>query len=230
MGPVRLLISLTVIAVVGIWGYQKLADRVGGGDGHASPFGAVGQSQNIPTEFQDILGSFPTGDDLLRQGGSLPGVGALISGGDDEAEEESDRLRPFGDVGSRAAVLRVKTTVRRHLRTISRFTRDFERDPGKAAAVIDQVYSRRVLDELGDDGRKKLAEGLAGQPDDPARSLSVVQFHGVVASGRHALVLLDYRERRRFRRGGPWQSAPPERWQVTLLREDGRWRFVRGFD
>jgi hypothetical protein len=229
MGAARLLITLLLVTVAGVWGYHQLSDRIGGGDGVASPFGAIAQGQNIPAELRDILGAFPTGDDLLSQGGSLPGLGAVISGGDDD-EGEDDRLRPFGDTGPRGAVLRVKDAVRRHLRAISHFTRDFDRDSARAAAVIDRVYSRRVLGDLGEDGRRKLAVGLAGKPDDAARSLSVVQFHGVIVSGRHALALLDYRERRRYRRSSPWQSAPPERWQVTLLREDGHWRFVRGFD
>lgn len=227
MGAVRLLISLIVVAVVAVWGYQRVADRVQGDDGPLAAIG--GHSANVPSQFREILGSMPTGQTLLAQGGSLPGVGALVRGRDD-GDDEDDRLRPFGDVGSRRAVARVKATVRRDLRTMSRFTRRFARTPEDAAAIVARVYSRRVLDELGADGRAKLARGLAGQPSDPARSLSVVQFQGVFVAGRRALALLDYRSSQRFRRGGPWQRMPATRWQITLIREDGRWRLVRGLE
>lgn len=228
MGAVRLLISLVLLLVVAFWGYDRVTDRVQGEGG--GPFaGLGGQTANVPPQFRELLGSFPTGKALLAKGGSLPGVGALVGDGDED-DEEDDRLRPFGDVGSHRAVARVKATVRRHLRTMSRFTRRFARSPEDAAAVVRRVYSRHVLDELGADGRAKLARGLAGEPSDPARSLSVVQFQGVFVAGRRALALLDYRSSQRFRRGGPWQRMPAKRWQITLIREDDRWRLVRGLE
>ena len=57
----------------------------------------------------------------------------------------------------------------------------------------------------------------------------MLDFEGVFVSGRRALAQVVYRLSTRAP-SGRFVARAPATWTVTLAREDGRWRFVRGLE
>ena len=57
----------------------------------------------------------------------------------------------------------------------------------------------------------------------------MLDFQGVFVSGSRALAQVVYRLSTRAP-SGRFVARPPAIWTVTLAREDGRWRFVRGIE
>ena len=76
------------------------------------------------------------------------------------------------------------------------------------------------------EGRRAFAARVAGRTQ-AAQRIKVLDFQGVFVSGRRALAQVVYRLSTRAP-SGRFVARPPAIWTVTLSREDGRWRFVRG--
>ena len=93
---------------------------------------------------------------------------------------------------------------------------------------MSEVYSAPVLAALGADGRRAFAARVAGRTQ-AAQRIRVLDFQGVFVSGRRALAQVVYRLSTRAP-SGRFVARPPAIWTVTLSREDGRWRFVRGIE
>jgi len=218
-------LAVMIFVYVGVSGNarERVQETLGAG-----PAGVVQvPSSQVPAEFRSILSGMgaATAGALNPKAGVLPGV--FGSGGD--AEEDAGP-RPFADTGSPRQVARVKRDTRAHLRAVSALTRRVRRDPARAAAVLDRVYSRRVLAAAGPERRAELARKLAGVTSTTAQRVRVLAFQGVFVTGDQAIAVLDYARGVRPGRGGRWRELPSERWQVALRREAGTWRFERGLE
>jgi hypothetical protein len=94
--------------------------------------------------------------------------------------------------------------------------------------TLSLVYSAAVLDTLGADGRRAFATRVAGTTKASQR-IEVLDFDGVFVAGERALAQVVYRLSIRAP-SGRFVARSPATWTVTLTREAGRWRFVRGFE
>jgi hypothetical protein len=181
----------------------------------------------IPSEFQEILASRPDPLSILRQRGALPGLGAIrrFAGGERDVPPQP---RPFADVGSRDQLREVRRDIRRDIAALNRLS---EGDGASAAEVertLGEVYSASVLEALGADGRRAFAARVAGRTQ-VAQQVKVLDYRGVFVSGNRALAQVVYRLSTRAP-SGRFVARSPEIWTVSLAREHGRWRFVRGFE
>ena len=93
---------------------------------------------------------------------------------------------------------------------------------------MSEVYSAPVLAALGADGRRAFAARVAGRTQ-AAQRIKVLDFQGVFVSGSRALAQVVYRLSTRAP-SGRFVARAPAIWTVTLAREGGRWRFVRGIE
>lgn len=216
-----------VIAVVGV-GFLLLRDRVGGSGGSAATPAQVSTAQ-VPPEFRSLLANRPDAASILASRGALPGLGVirrLAGGGSEDAAPE--RTRPFGDVGSREEVRQVKRHIRRDLDALNRLGEGDAATPAEAERTLALVYSAATLNALGPEGRSAFAARVAGTTR-ASQMIKVLDFDGVFVAGDRALAQVVYRLSVRAP-SGRFIARSPATWTVTLAREGGRWRFVRGIE
>jgi hypothetical protein len=227
---VRLVLVVAVLAV----GFVVVKQQTGeAGAGAAAPSAPVVNTAGMPRQFQALLAARPDPAQLLAQRGALPGLGAIrriagkLSAGEDTAAAPA--ARPFADVGSRKEVRAVRTDIRRDFAALNRLSSSpGGASPAEVSATLAEVYSAPVLAALGADGLRAFAERYAGRTQ-VAQKVKVLDFDGVFVSGRRALAQVVYRLSMRAP-SGRYVARAPATWTVTLAREDGRWRFVRGLE
>jgi hypothetical protein len=205
-------------------GAVYLRARDAGGDSAAYATSPV-RVEGLPREARDIYGSVPSPVALLHSAEALPGLGALRAQGDTPPEA---RAFPFADIGTPRELRSVRRDIRRNLDAINALSDAGGGAPRAAARTLAEVYSAPVLASLGPGGRQAFAARLAGS----ARVVEHVRalgYEGVFVSGRRALAQVIYRVSVRVP-SGRFLVREPRTWTVTLAREHGRWRFVRGFD
>jgi hypothetical protein len=181
----------------------------------------------VPKQFRDLIVDVPDPASILRERGAIPGLGAIrrLAGG---SSPEKPAARPFADVGSRSDVREVRADIRRDIAALNRLTANGEASPAQAERTLAVVYSAPVLTALGADGRREFAEQLAGRTR-AAQQIKVRDFEGIFVSGKRALAQVVYQLSIRAP-SGRFIARSPQNWTVTLAREGGRWRFVRGFE
>jgi hypothetical protein len=184
---------------------------------------------DMPAEFRAILANSADSISILRDRGALPGLGAIsrrLGGG--QTKPPPEQPAPFADVGSRAELREVRRDIKRDIAALNRLSARGGASPEEAEKTLAQVYSAPVLTALGADGRREFAERLAGHTQ-AAQRTKVLAFQGVFVSGNRALAQVVYRISTRAP-SGRFVARSPATWTVTLAREHGRWRFVRGID
>lgn len=215
---------MLVVAVVAA-GVVVLKGRVDDGGAGARP---TPSSPPVPAQFQSILASRPDAISLLSQRGALPGLGVIRRFAGRATGEVPSQPAPFADVGSRGEVRAVRADIRRDIRALNRLS---DKDGSSIVEVehtLSEVYSERVLGSLGEQGLRDFAARVAGRTQ-AAQRIRVLDFQGVFVSGDRALAQVVYRLSTRAP-SGRFVARPPAIWTVTLAREDGRWRFVRGIE
>jgi hypothetical protein len=183
------------------------------------------QIGGLPPQVRDIYGSVPSPVALLHSAEALPGLGAIRAHGDTPAVAQAF---PFADIGTPRELRSVRRDIRRNLDAINALSDAGGGWPRAAAQTLAEVYSAPVLASLGPAGRQAFAARLAGS----ARVVEHVRalgYEGVFVFGRRALAQVIYRVSVRVP-SGRFLVREPRTWTVTLARERGRWRFVRGFD
>jgi hypothetical protein len=178
-----------------------------------------------PRQVQELYGWIPDPAALLHRAEALPGLGAIL--GHDDAPPPVQAL-PFADIGTPRQLASVRRDIRRDLDAVNALSDAGGGTPQAAARTLADVYSARVLAALGPAGRRAFAARVAGTSQ-VARHVRVLGYEGTMVSGRRAMAEVVYRVSVRAP-SGHFLVRPPSRWTVTLARERGRWRFVRGFD
>jgi hypothetical protein len=212
------LLVLLVAAVGGLY----LRAHAAGGDATTLTTSPA-QVNGLPREARDLLGWMPDPAALLHSAEALPGLGAILGGHADAPPHT--RAFPFADIGSPRELASVRRDIRRNLDAINALG---DATPRAAARTLADVYSARVLAGLGPTGRRAFAARLAGTSR-VARHVRVLGYAGMMVSGPRALAEVIYRVSVRAP-SGRFLVRAPSTWTVTLVRERGRWRFVRGFD
>jgi hypothetical protein len=93
------------------------------------------------------------------------------------------------------------------------------------AAPFADVGPRAALRRVRHDIRRDVAGAFAAR----AQRVRVLGYDGIFVSGPRALAQVVYRRSLRAP-SGRYLAREPETRTVTLVREGGRWRFVRGFE
>jgi hypothetical protein len=223
-GMVRLVVLVAVCAFAFVVIKQR-TDGVTAGGATAPQV----QTAEIPEQFRDVLAEAPDPAKILRERGALPGLGAIrrLAGDGSDGSPEPE-ARSFADVGSRRELNEVRRDIRRDLSTLNRLTTMRGAEIADAERALSAVYSAAVLERLGSEGRRAFAERLLGRTQAMQR-IKVVEFDGIFVSGTRALAHVVYRLSTRAP-SGRFVARSPEVWTVTLTRQGGRWRFVRGFE
>ena len=183
----------------------------------------------MPEEFRSLLAYRPDPAAILGSRGALPGLGVIRRlAGDGSAESSSQPARPFGNIGSRRDVREVQRHIRRDLAALNRLSKTAGATPEQAQRTLALVYSSATLDALGAEGRRQFAARVAGATH-ASQQITVLDFDGVFVAGDRALAQVVYRLSVRAP-SGRFVARPPATWTVTLVREGGRWRFVRGIE
>jgi hypothetical protein len=216
----RLIVVVVVLALAVV----LVRGRAEGGDRPTAP---RANTAGVPPQFQEILASRPDPLSILRERGALPGLAAIrrLAGG---GEEKAPPMRPFADVGSREELRTVRRDIRRDIAALNRLSEGGGASPAEVSRALAEVYSAPVLAALGAGGRRDFAARVAGRTQ-VAQRVKVLDYRGVFVSGNRALAQVVYRLSTRAP-SGRFVARSPEIWTVTLAREDGRWRFVRGFE
>ena len=222
----RLVLVIAVLVV----GTVLLRTRGGDDDGGGStPAEAQVSVSQIPPQFRSLLAHRPDPAAILASRGALPGLGAIRRpAGHGSTTTSTSRPQPFGDVGTRREVREVQRHIRRDIAALNRLS---DGDPASSAEVrrtLALVYSAGVLWALGPDGRRAFAARVAGSTRASQR-IKVLDFDGVFVAGDRALAQVVYRISVRAP-SGRFIARAPATWTVTLTREGGRWRFVRGIE
>jgi hypothetical protein len=185
---------------------------------------AAARVQALPPELRSLLDAGPDAAALLRTTGALPGLPAIQPG--DPAAQPA--VLPFADVGPRRELRAVRRGIGRDLAALNRLSDDDGATPAMAARTLAAVYSARALAALGPAGRRAFATRVAGRTH-IAQRVRVLGYDGIFVSGPHALAQVVYRLSMRAP-SGRFLARSPQTWTVTLVRERGRWRFVRGLE
>lgn len=222
---VKLVLGIAILAA-GFVFVRQASDDLGANVSTAPPV----SSSKIPQEFRHLLADAPDPASILRERGALPGLGAIkrLAGGSSSDDDAGPVARPFADVGSRAELKKVRADIRRDLAVLNRLAARDGADMAAAERALSEVYSASVLQGLGADGRRAFAERIVGRTQ-AAQRIRVLDFEGIFVSGRRALAQVVYRLSTRSP-SGRFVARAPAVWTVTLAREDGRWRFVQGFE
>jgi hypothetical protein len=222
---VRMVLVIAVLGVAFVFLRQRAT-----GDGSSSAAPPQVNTANVPPQFRSLLASRPDPAAILASRGALPGLGAIrrLAGHGSGDEAAAPQTRPFGDVGPRGDVRQVERHVRRDIAALNRLGDGGAATPAKVARTLSLVYSAAVLDTLGADGRRAFATRVAGTTKASQR-IEVLDFDGVFVAGERALAQVVYRLSIRAP-SGRFVARSPATWTVTLTREAGRWRFVRGFE
>jgi len=218
-------LMLVVAAIAG--GVLFLKARMDDATGGASSTPQVSTAQ-VPSQFRSILASQPDPVSILRQRGALPGLGAIRRLAGREGVQAPPQPAPFADVGSRGDLRQVRGDIRRDIAALNRLSAGGGASAADVGDTLAEVYSAPVLSALGPDGRRAFAARVAGRTQ-AAQRVEVLDFQGVFVSGTRALAQVVYRLSTRAP-SGRFAARPPQIWTVTLAREDGRWRFVRGIE
>ena len=222
---VRLMLVVAAIAAGVVFAKGRLDDA----DGGAAATPPVSSAQ-VPAQFRTILASQPDPMTILRQRGALPGLGAITPARGGRATGEAPTApAPFADVGSRAELREVRGDIRRDIRALNRLS---DKD-GSSIVEVERTLVGGLLG-AGAGGARRARGGARSRRASPAArrppsGSSVLDFQGVFVSGRRALAQVVYRLSTRAP-SGRFVARPPAIWTVTLAREDGRWRFVRGIE
>jgi hypothetical protein len=188
---------------------------------------APAAAQALPSTLQSVFSAGPDAAALLHTGAALPGLSAILPGGGVTAPAP-DGAAPFANVGSRPQLRGVRRDIRRDLAALNRLSDEDGATPAMAARTLAAVYSARVLAALGPAGRRAFATRVAGRTH-IAQRVRVLGYDGIFVSGPRALAQVVYRLSLRAP-SGRFLARSPQTWTVTLVREGGRWRFVRGVD
>jgi hypothetical protein len=217
-----------VIAVIGV-GLVILRERVSGSGGGSAPVQATVDASQIPKQFRPLLANRPDPAAILASPGALPGLGVIRRlAGHGSAAPAVQQARPFGNIGSRRDVREVQRHIHRDIEALNRLSEGDSATPAEAERALALVYSSATLDALGADGRREFAARVAGNTR-ASQKIKVLDFDGVFVAGDRALAQLVYRLSVRAP-SGRFVARSPATWTVTLAREEGRWRFVRGIE
>ena len=216
-----------VIAVLGVT-FVLLRERIMT-SGSAAPVQATVDTSRVPKEFRSLLAYRPDPAAILSSRGALPGLGVIrrLAGHGDE-KPATDRTRPFGNVGSRSDVRQVQRHIRRDIEALNRLSEMDGVTAPQAERTLELVYSAATLRALGPGGRQAFAARVAGTTH-ASQKIKVLDFDGVFVAGDRALAQVVYRLSIRAP-SGRFEARSPATWTVTLAREGGRWRFVRGIE
>jgi hypothetical protein len=228
VATVRVMVRMVlVIAVLGV-AFVLLRERIMT-SGSAAPVQATIDTSRVPKEFRSLLAYRPDPAAILASRGALPGLGVIrrLAGHGDE-KPVTDQARPFGNVGSRSDVRQVQHHIRRDIAALNRLSEMDGVTPAQAERTLELVYSGATLSALGPDGRQAFAARVAGTTH-ASQKIKVLDFDGVFVAGNRALAQVVYRLSIRAP-SGRFVARSPATWTVTLAREDGRWRFVRGIE
>jgi hypothetical protein len=216
-----------VIAVLGV-AFVLLRERIVT-SGSAAPVQATVDTSHVPQQFRSLLAYRPDPAAILSSRGALPGLGVIRRlAGHDSEPAASDEVRPFGDVGSRRDVRQVQRHIRRDIDALNRLSEMDSVTPAEAERTLELVYSAATLQSLGADGRQAFASRVAGTTR-ASQKITLLNFDGVFVAGDRALAQVVYRLSIRAP-SGRFVARSPATWTVTLARESGRWRFVRGIE
>ncbi len=216
-----------VIAVLGV-AFVLLRERIMT-TGSAAPVQATVDTSKVPKEFRSLLAYRPDPAAILSSRGALPGLGVIRRlAGHGSEKPASDPARPFGNVGSRGDVRQVQRHIRRDIAALNRLSEMDSATPAQAERTLELVYSGATLNALGPAGRQAFASRVAGNTH-ASQKIKVLDFDGVFVAGDRALAQVVYQLSIRAP-SGRFIARSPATWTVTLAREDGRWRFVRGFE
>ena len=217
-----------VIAVLGV-GLVVLRERVSGPEGGSAPAQSHLDASEVPQQFRSLLAYRPDPGAILASRGALPGLGVIrrLAGHSSDAPEAHE-VRPFGDVGSRREVSRVQRHIRRDFEALNRLGEGGAATAEEAERTLASVYSSATLAALGPQGRRAFAARVAGTTR-ASQKIEVLDFEGVFVAGDRALAQVVYRLAVRAP-SGRFIARAPATWTVTLAREGGRWRFVRGIE
>jgi hypothetical protein len=220
---VRLMLVVAVVAAGVVFAKGRLENADGGGVG--TPPASASQ---VPPQFRSILASQPDAMSILSQRGALPGLGVIRRLAGRATGEMQSQPAPFADVGSREDVRAVRNDIRRDIRALNRLSDNDGSSIVEVEHTLSEVYSERVLSSLGEQGQREFAARVAGRTQ-AAQRIRVLDFQGVFVAGDRALAQVVYRLSTRAP-SGRFVARAPAIWTVTLAREDGRWRFVRGIE
>jgi hypothetical protein len=225
---VRAMVRLVlVIAVLGV-AFVLLRERIVN-NGSAAPVQAAVDTSRVPKEFRSLLAYRPDPAAILASRGALPGLGVIRRlAGHGSEKPATDQARPFGNVGSRDDVREVQRHIRRDIAALNRLNERDDVTPVQAERTLELVYSAATLKALGPSGRQAFAARVAGTTR-ASQKIKVLDFDGVFVAGDRALAQVVYRLSIRAP-SGRFVARSPATWTVTLAREDGRWRFVRGME
>ena len=216
-----------VIAVLGV-AFVLLRERIMT-TGSAAPVQATVDTSRVPKEFRSLLAYRPDPAAILSSRGALPGLGVIRKlAGHDSETPKSDQVRPFGNVGSRSDVRQVQRHIHRDIAALNRLSVMEHVTPAEAERTLELVYSAATLNALGPDGRQAFAARVAGTTHG-SQKLKVLDFDGIFVAGDRALAQVVYQLSIRAP-SGRFIARSPASWTVTLAREGGRWRFVRGIE
>jgi hypothetical protein len=217
-----------VIAVLGV-ALVLVRAHVQAPDGGSPPAGAQVNLSRVPPQFRSLLASRPDPAAILASRGALPGLGVIRRlTGRSSGDAGADQPQPFGDVGTRSQVRQVKRHIRRDIADLNRLSDGDAATPDEVQRTLSLVYSAAVLNALGPDGRRAFAARVVGTTRASQR-VKVLDFDGVFVAGDRALAQVVYRISVRAP-SGRFIARAPATWTVTLAREAGRWRFVRGIE
>jgi len=221
---VRLVLAVAVLGVA----FVLLRERIMA-NGSAAPVQSAVDTSHVPKEFRSLLAYRPDPVAILSSRGALPGLGVIRRlAGHGSDKPAPDPERPFGNVGSRHDVREVERHIRRDIDALNRLSEMKDVTPAQAERTLDLVYSATSLNALGPAGRQAFAARLAGTTH-ASQKIKVLDFDGVFVAGDRALAQVVYRLSIRAP-SGRFAARSPATWTVTLARENGRWRFVRGFE
>jgi hypothetical protein len=217
-----------IIAALGV-AFVILRERVVSSGGSAAQVQATVDTSHVPKEFRSLLAYRPDPAAILSSRGALPGLGVIrrLAGHSSETPA-SDKARPFGNVGSRRDVRQVERHIRRDIEALNRLSEMKSVTPAEAERTLELVYSATTLGSLGADGRQAFAARVAGATH-ASQKIKVLDFDGVFVAGDRALAQVVYQLSIRAP-SGRFIARSPATWTVTLARENGRWRFVRGIE
>jgi hypothetical protein len=216
-----------VFAVVGV-AFVLLRERIVT-SGSAAPVQQSVDTSRVPQQFRSLLAYRPDPAAILSSRGALPGLGVIRRlAGHDSGTPASDQVRPFGNVGSRSDVRQVQRHIRRDIDALNRLSEMDGATPAQAERTLELVYSAATLESLGPGGRQAFAARVAGTTR-ASQKITLLDFDGVFVAGDRALAQVVYRLSIRAP-SGRFVARSPATWTVTLARENGRWRFVRGIE
>jgi hypothetical protein len=221
---VRLVLAVAVLGVA----FVLLRERIMT-NGSAAPVQSAVDTSQVPKEFRSLLAYRPDPAAILSSRGALPGLGVIRRlAGHGSDKPAPTPVRPFGNVGSRRDVREVERHIRRDIDALNRLSEMDDVKPAQAARTLALVYSAASLNALGPRGRQAFAARLAGTTH-ASQKIKVLDFDGVFVAGDRALAQVVYRLSIRAP-SGRFVARSPATWTVTLAREGGRWRFVRGIE